>query len=250
MNACISYQADLGCCPNWADYDQGVKDRAEALAWSTLRLLTGGLLGNCPVTFRPCVTAPCSSCSGSWMHPHIRDGRWVNHCGDTGCSCPQLSEIVLPGRVAQVLSITLDGFPFDQWRLDINRIVRLDGGAWPACQDMSMNISAPGTLFVEYLPGVEPDASGLWAAGVLACEFAKACTGGKCRLPASVTSITRQGVSMDFDNSMFSNGLTGIREVDAYVLSLNPHKFKVPPRVWSPDISHGRETAAVTPYGL
>src|SRR4029077_1489144 len=87
-----------------------------------------------------------------------------------------------------------------------------------------------------YVPGIIPDASGLWAAGVLASEFSKACQGAKCRLPSSVTTITRQGVTMTMDEGMFSNNLTGIREVDAYLISINPNAHRIPPMVWSPDV--------------
>ena len=71
---------------------------------------------------------------------------------------------------------------------------------------------------------------------MLACEFAKACTGGKCRLPSSVTSIARQGVTMTISSGMFLGGQTGIREVDAYVVSVNPNAQVMPPVVWSPDV--------------
>ena len=98
-----------------------------------------------------------------------------------------------------------------------------------------MGGGAPCTLGVTYVPGLVPGAGGQWAAGVLACEFAKACTGAKCRLPSSVTSVARNGVAMEFDNGLFSNGLTGIREVDAYLLSINPHGLRTPSLVWSPD---------------
>jgi len=159
-----------------------------------------------------------------------------------------LSEVVFPGRVAEVVGVLLEGevFPPFKYRLDHNnRLLRTDGLKWPACQDMRLPEKAKGAFAVHYIPGIKPTGAGLWAVGVLSYEFSKACTGEKCRLPSSVTSISRQGVSMQFDNTMFSNGLTGIREVDAYILSVNPNKIKIPPRVWSPDVEYGRGTDMV-----
>lgn len=250
---CVPGEPDTSCCPDWDALDGDIQEKASALAWSSIRLLTGGLVGNCETVFRPCVDEPCSACSPylfRWMYPHIEDGRWVNSvCGGSGCSCPSLSEIVLPGLVASVASVTEDGVALDGtvWRLDGNRIVRLDGGRWPACQDMRLPEDAPGALVVRYIPGVEADMSALAAVGVLACEFSKACSGAKCRLPSSVTSISRQGVTMDLSSGMFPDGLTGIREVDAYILSINPHALKVPPLVWSPDNTRGRYTSSTAP---
>jgi len=67
-----------------------------------------------------------------------------------------------------------------------------------------------------------------------------------------VTSIARQGVTMTFGTEMFPGGRTGIREIDAYLFSINPHGLKMPPMVWSPDVPWGKhryETpiATVTP---
>jgi hypothetical protein len=240
---CLS-PPDSACCPDWDGLDPVLQGRALDLAWASMRYLTGGRVGSCPVALRPCAPEPCGPCSGGWLSPRIVGGQWYNaYCGGRGCSCSPLSEVLLPGPVAEVLEVRVDGVSLDPsaYRLDDGRgLVRVDGGAWPACQDMAGGPSDPGTFFIDYVPGVPLTPAAAWAAGTLACEFAKACSGGKCRLPSSVTSLTRQGVTMQFDDSMFSNGMTGIREVDAYLLSVNPHRLKVPPRVWSPDIPQGR----------
>jgi len=256
--ACIPWQPDMGCASGWDTLDLDLRTRSIGLAWNAIRHLTGQMVGNCPVVLRPCVPEPCTSCASSWMTssysygPYIKDGQWHNQrCGEPGCSCVQLSEIIFPGRVADIIRVMLDGeeMPPAAYRLDHNnRLLRTDGGVWPACQDMRKGEDEIGTYSVEYIPGVRPDDSGLWAVGVLAYEFSKACVGEKCRLPSSVTSIVRQGVSMQFDNSMFSNGQTGIREVDAYILSVNPNMLKTPPLIWSPDVNHGRGTDAIRIY--
>jgi len=246
--SCVPYLPTMDCCPDWGDLDDALLCRSIDLAWDTLRTLSGGLVGNCPVLVRPCLTAPCSACSGV--------ARGSSGCGSSGCSCPRLSEIVLPGPVAEVWQVNVDGVPLlvDDYRVDNNnRLVRTDGGSWPSCQDMGKEVDQPGTVAIWYIPGVVPNAAGLWAAGVLTCEFAKACTGGKCRLPSSVTSIARQGISMDISSGMFKDGMTGIREVDAFLVSVNPNSLRIQPRVWSPDLApmkHRYTTWSARPPGM
>jgi hypothetical protein len=141
--------------------------------------------------------------------------------------------------VAVLASVTLDGVELQlgDFRIDNgNRIVRTDGSCWPSCQDLNKDVGEPGTLGITYVPGIVPDSSGLWAAGVLSCEYAKACSGAACRLPAAVTSVARQGVTFTMSSGMFDGGQTGIREVDAYLISINPNGLKMPPQVWSPDV--------------
>lgn len=250
--SCVPYSPEMSCCPDWGDLDDDLLCRAIDLAWMTLRSLSGGLVGNCPVILRPCLTAPCSTCAGAMLSPRlVKTGDcetcWTNApaCGGDGCSCGSLSEIVLPGQVAEVWQVRIDGelLPVTAYRVDNgNRLVRTDGQAWPSCQYLDREVTEVGTMMVSYIPGIRPSAAGLWAAGVLTCEFAKACNGGKCRLPSSVTSIARQGVSMEISTGMFPDGMTGIREVDAYLTSINPYAHRTPPRVWSPDLPAHRYT--------
>jgi hypothetical protein len=192
---------------------------------------------------RPCLSAPCNVCIER-LQPMIVDGQWVNQiCGKTGCSCERLCEIVFPGLIAAVVSIDLDGeeLPLSDFRVDNgNRLVRQGDECWPSCQDLTAPPGSPGTLTITYIPGILPTEAGLWAAGTLACEFAKACTGGKCRLPAGVTAVARQGISFTLSSGMFPDGMTGIREVDAYLTGINPNAMLVPPMVWSPDVPWGK----------
>lgn len=240
MTTCVPWGIDSSCCDDWAGLDQSLQDRSEDLAWSTLRTLTGGRIGNCPTVMRPCLSAPCEMCTGAWMTPVIRDGQWHNTvCGTLRCSCARLCEIVFAGPVAAVLAVDDSGIevPLESFRIDNgNRLVRQDGACWPTCQDMTAPPGAPGTLTITYVPGILPSDAALWAAGTLACEYAKACTGGKCRLPSGVTSVARQGVSFAISTGMFPDGMTGIREVDAYLTSVNPYALRTPPMVWSPDV--------------
>lgn len=246
------WPVDTGCCSGWDDYSAEVQARAEALAVQTLRALTGYQVGGCPIVLRPC-SPRCVPSSIDWygtggtFRPHITgSGVWVNSCGcASDCSCSTVREIVLPDPVGAVIEVTVDGVPLPPtaYRVDNgNRLVRMDGEPWPACQEMGKPAGEVGTFTVEYLPAEPVDGLGAYAAGLLACEFAKACSGKKCTLPSGVTQIVRQGVNMTIASGAFTDGLTGIREVDAYITRFNPHGLKMASAVWSPDLKPGRIT--------
>ncbi len=242
---CFPWTPDFGgCCEEFVEHPPELQVRALSLAWSTIRALTGGRAGNCPVTIRPCLRNDvCTECFGdSWLSPYVDQwGDWKNAaCRRSGdCSCCDMCEIVMPGPVAAITEVSLDGIVLEtpMFRIDNgNILVRQDGLCWPACQNLSAPLGEIGTLGVTYVPGVLPTEAGMWAAATLACEYAKACTGGKCRLPSNIQSIARQGVTMQLsEGDMLTNG-TGIREVDAYILSVNPNRLRTPPKVYSPDM--------------
>jgi len=243
--SCVPWSPDLTCFPEWGDYDDALLCKSVALAWDTLRVLSGGQVGNCPVLARPWVSKPCSFCADATLHhlPGTACGGdcWANCCGTGGCGCAPLPEVVLPGPVAELWQVKIDGELLDvmDYRVDNgNRLLRTDGYKWPSCQNMVGDAETDvGTFGVWYVPGIVPNSAGLWAAGVMTSEFMKACSGGKCRLPSSVTSIARQGVTMQFSSGMFPDGMTGIREVDAYLTAINPYSLRTPPKVWSPDLA-------------
>lgn len=235
---------DEGCCADWTGYDDEIKTRSAALAVQTLRMLTGYQIGGCPVTLRPC-RAQCTTGyypGISMFTPYVNGaGEWLNvACGNCvgDCSCTALQQIALPLPVGRVDEVLIDGVALDEsaYRLDSpGWLVRLDGGVWPTCQDLTLADDQIGTMSVTYLNAEVVDALGSYAAGVLACEFAKACSGAKCRLPSGVTDITRRGITMTIASGMFTDGLTGVREVDAFVLAHNPYRQRMPSTVWSPD---------------
>jgi hypothetical protein len=245
----------------WDALDSSVQDRAVALASATLTRLTGYRVGNCPITVRPCKRscadgalsyADMHSTFGPWW-PVNYGGVWTNSCGcTTDCSCAALCEVVLPGPVGRIDSVKVDGTALarNEFRVDGRRLVWTGAGdcPWPACQDLSKGDDAAGTFSVTYLNAYPVDGLGAYAAGITANEFAKACTGGKCRLPSGVTSIARQGISMDLATGAFPNGLTGIREVDAYIALWNPNPIRQQAKVWSPDLSQPR-VSVTTPTG-
>lgn len=244
------WPVDTACFnEEWDDLTPDVQERSLLLASATLYRLTGRRVGGCPVTIRPCK----ASCAGGasayfaygsygWMNPHIGvSGEWVNSCGcNTDCSCTVLCEVELPQPVGEIFEVKVDGVvisPTD-YRLDNNRLVWVGATdcPWPACQDMTKPDTEPGTFSVEYLNSYPVGAIGAYAGGILAMEFAKACIGNKCRLPSTVTSLSRQGVSFELAVGSFPGGYTGIREVDAFIAMWNPGNLTQQTQVWTPDL--------------
>lgn len=269
MMAQICAPADWGCAPEGyvEGLDPDLRAKAEALAWMTLRSLTAYQVGDCPITVRPCAegcgddirtwseAVVTGSQFAGWVGPRdsmlsprvIGDGLWVNvSCGcRTRCSCTFVPEVILPGPVGRVDEVIVDGVILDSsaYRVDNgNRLVRTDGGNWPRCQDMAADCGDPGSFCVTYVRGMAPDTIACWMVGLLAYEYAKACSGVGCRLPSSVTNVARQGLTFEISSEAFENGLTGIREVDAYVRALNPHHLSAPPTVSSIDRRGPRTT--------
>lgn len=236
-------------------------ERSEALSWYTLARLTGYQIGVCPITVRPCA-AGCGGI-GTWLEapagsgtsgglptvsigavaPHINvNGQWVNSCGcssRTACGCSTLSEVILPGPVGGIESVYLDGelVPPAAYRVDNgNRLVSLDSAyVWPGCQDLAAGPQEAGAFSVTYYQGAAPNDLTKFAAGLLATEFYKACTGSKCGLPTGVTQVVREGVSYTIETGLFANGFTGIRQVDAVISVYNPNGLTQAPVVVSPE---------------
>jgi len=247
---------DTTCCEaDWATLDPVVQDRATGYAQATFSMLTGYRVGGCAVSVRPCrqscvpptyLDYPLASRSvAGGMTPFTMGGRWFNAvcgCGQQGCSCTQVCDLRLPGEVATVDEVRLDGVVVDPalYRLDgINTLTSL-GECWPLCQNMLAADDEPGAFVVTYTPGPTPDGLDAFAIGLLACEYSKACRGLKCRLPSGVTTVTRQGVTLNLDTGAFPGGYTGIAEVDARIRWWNPYGLKTPSTVWSPDLPNPR----------
>lgn len=234
------------------------EDRAlvEAMATDYLWRWSGRKFGACPVTIRPCkqdCTEGASTFYGSGPYtdvgpstggwrPVIIDGAWYNlscgRCGDQ-CSCTYTPTIELPGPVASIEEVTIDGEVLDPaaYRVDNYRyLIRTDGGDWPSCQNMAASPGDPDTFTITCTRGTPVPAGGQVAAGVLACEFAKAlCKDSTCALPQRLQSITRQGVSVAvldaFDD--IDTGHTGIWIIDSWLASVT--KPPIRSRVYSVD---------------
>jgi hypothetical protein len=249
---CPDWPLDPGCLgADWDALDPAVQERAGALAVATLHRLSGYRVGGCPVTVRPCTKACLTSYAVStfyrgWGPAQLPDGTWVNTCGciGTDCSCVALCEVTLAAPVGPISWVKVDGnvvLPTN-YRVDGNRLLWIGAGdcPWPICQDMTAGDDKPDTFAVRYLNGYAPDAMASWAAGVMAMEFAKACVGGKCRLPANVVAVSRAGISYTVAAGSFPDGFTGIHEVDAWISLWNPHPIRQQAKVWSPDLRRAR----------
>jgi hypothetical protein len=236
---CAALGSDADPSPDRARYEQ----MAAEFLWNW----TGRSYGLCPVLLRPCrkdcpasdtywglgpYTVGSSSFSGGagWS-PALLDGHWMNVgcgvCGDD-CACiggtPALS---LPPSVHAITEVRIDGAALaaSAYRVDNHALlVRLDGNAWPTCQNMAADPrSAANTFQVDYTRGVPVPLGGQVAAGALACELAKAATGDKtCALPQRVQTIARQGVTMTMLDTFedVERGRTGIWIVDSWVASV------------------------------
>jgi hypothetical protein len=231
---------DEGCCSDFDNYAPSVRNRAKALAGQTLRALTAGRVGGCAITVRPCSAAYCDGAGVYWEQGYLRPINWNGVWTNMACGCLNAcyhgDGIKLQGPVGRVDSVLIDGIPLDPstYYVHGNTLIRRTG-QWPATQNMAAPTTEIGTFAVTYLRAHPVDGLGAYVAGILACEFAKACSGAKgCRLPAGVTEITRAGVSMTIASGAFPGGVTGIREVDADISAWTPSHAQARPSVWTP----------------
>lgn len=246
---------DTTCIPGWASYTN--EQRSRAISWATFVLdaLTGHQFAQCPITVRPCgpscglqtsyttypVGAPAPSVPGSWMVPYIANGVWSNCACSGGCSCAPACRVDLRLPVAEVTQVKVDGLVLDPsaYRLVGQWLSRIDGGlCWPSCQDPSVPDTEADTFSVTFKPGRALPIAGQIAAGLLAGEFAKACAGAECALPAQIASLSRQGVDVEFVDPVeaIGEGRTGIRNVDLFVQAVNPSNLRRRSTVISPDM--------------
>lgn len=239
---------DPGCCTGWDDFDEPVQQAAVDYATLVLWSATGRRFGVCTdVTVRPCMT--CDDCfggfwSGSEWTPYIYNGQWFNGLCN-GLPCEPACQVWLPGPVVSVSEVLVDDVEVDPSAYQVqnyNWLVRIDGDCWPSFQDMG-TASGDGTFFVTYDRGQVVPAALLNAAGILACEYAKACTGAQCRLPGRVASLARSGVQVTMVDisDVLKYGLTGLAEVDQVIMALNPFGLKSTPKVYSPDLPTVRQ---------
>jgi hypothetical protein len=258
----------LGVCPEWNDYPIPARDGALEMATLYLWGATGRRFGVCPVTVRPSqsergelayqthAVVPGSQAGlGQPGGPFLFGGRWFNSGCASACCGNNACAIVLRGPVASVDEVLVgdDVIPPSAYRVDVTNgvylLVRIDGACWPTCQDFSAEPGEPGAFEVTYGQGVPPPNALLVATAMFACEYAKGLTAGACKLPSKITRLTRQGMEIELEGASGgqqgwgANGgsqqvavITGIREVDDVIVTLNPNGRQRPPVLLSPDL--------------
>lgn len=231
-----------------------VTGAAVGFATEILAALTGRQFGTCDVALRPCRRA-CTEFpfpdanwtqwpgGWTWPQPALIGGLWFNlTCGSChgDCTCTELSEVLLPAPVHQIVQVRVDGSPLPTGSyhvLNHRRLVRTDGGTWPHCNDLSVGDDQVGGWSVTASFGQEPPSGADVAVGELACEVIRALSGEDCRLPRQVTSLARQGVTISFPDvsEMFKEGRTGLYLVDMFITAWNPNGLKRRAKTYSID---------------
>lgn len=182
------------------ELDAILKEYAEQYALRTLRLLTLGRVGGASITVLPEATV-------------------LNRA----------DAIYLEAPVGAVDSVTVAGLPLDASAYVVengNLLVRTDGGSWPT-----------GSLAVTYQNSYPADALASRVAGVLALEYYRMISAGKgCRLSTKVTSVARQGITMEIEAGLFPNNETGVPEVDHFIKQWNPRGASSRGGVITPDL--------------
>lgn len=234
---------------------------AEAVQFATevVWALGGRQFGLCEVTLRPCrescQTFPWPDgwtewARSSWLSPALIGGQWFNVvCGQCaqGCSCTTISEVLLPAPVYRVTEVRVDGdiLPTGSYRLDdARKLVRIDGNEWPSCNDLNLEDTEVGTWSVTAEYGQEVPEAGKWAVGELACQLIRARNGEDCLLPANVTQLVRQGVTIQLPNVMelIKDGVSNLYLVNLFIQTYNPNRLKRRSGVYRVD---GREPRRV-----
>lgn len=255
---CAGWVPNHALCPAWASSTPEVQAYADRVASRVIWSATGRQFGLCEVTVRPC-WAPLEPLYQAFPVGYYGEGFWslqgisgggVMLIGNGGCACSaacacQPPQIPLPGPVDSVTSVTIDGAVLNPaaYRVDLGSyLVRQDGLAWPGPQNLAALPGAANTWSVTYVQGVPVPLALLDAAGLYACEVAKARTGGSCQLPNRVRSVTRAGVEINYVNEddFLEKNRTGYDAVDSIIYSYNPYGLTQRPRVVSPDMPRYR----------
>jgi hypothetical protein len=220
------------------------------------RQFTAGGTG-CELTLRPC-RRDCwdQGPPAGWTRYPTPSWGWTGNlwfdlvCGACpgGCSCGSgLSEVLLPAVVHTLVEVKVDGAPLatGSYRVDDGRrLVRLDGEAWPRCQNLALDDTEDGTWTVTAVFGQPVPELGQLAAGEVACEVLRALAGEDCRLPANVTQLVRQGVTIQMADPASGDlgALASLTWVRAFVEAVNPHGLPARSRVYSVDRPQARRT--------
>lgn len=221
---------------------------AEDIAVGILWALSGRQFGICHTVVRPCADEH-QPLRGTWGPVGTGFFAWAilddfsgDILDDIGChgrcliSSPQA--VHLPGPVYQdttgdypiVVQIHDYVLDLDEYSVE-GDVLHRRHEIWPR-QNLAKPLGEHQTWSVSYWRGSPPPAGAARFAGILAKEIILAGTGGKCRLPGTVTHISRGGVSYEIDpRRIYDTGKTGIAEIDLWLAAINPHAMQQAPSV-------------------
>lgn len=252
---------DTSVCSEWDELG-AVTGRAATMAAELLWRLSGRRFGTRDVTLRPCnlgqpdlrstynsgfsfppgLSALLSPTTP--VAPSLTDLQSGDHtvCA-AGCSSLGRAALTLPFPVLAVTDLTVEstsvpvtGAGSSLAILDHRTVVRQDGEAFPATQDLTLPLGDPGTWSITVTVGTPLPADTPYVLGILACEMAKSMSNLKCRLPKTLQSLSRQGVSIQLvAEDYLQSGLVGVSEVDHWLVSVNPHRLQSPPTMATPE---------------
>lgn len=168
-------------------------------------------------------------CWGWW--PGVLDAGYVGNWVRSPAAQAQRAVKLHHDEVTDVVSLSIGGVAFTDYRRNGSWLYRTDGRSWAEHAGLD--------VVVVYQWGKEPPLGGKRAVELFAVELGKAEAGDStCRLPKRVISVVRQGVSMTLldPQTFLKDGKLGIPEIDIWLASVNPKGLAERGSVWSPDV--------------
>ena len=231
----------------WSDLPAEARNGALVAAVRTLWALSGRRFGTVELTLAPFILPPHSGWYDGMRRPvTLNAARGYASGGLTACAPARTCR--LPGPVDSVSEVVVDAavLPTDSWNLDPDgTLVRVDGGDWPVAQDVYVP-----RFVVRYVRGIPADGPANTAAALYALELARGATADpKCKLPARVRDVSRQGISLSLatPEDLAESGGTGLPAVDVWLRAINPDGLTQPATIWSPNAARHRVIALHTP---
>lgn len=231
--------------PPSAEYIKAVTERnaAENMAVAVMHALSGRQFGLYSHTVRPCRARYDLGVNGRYSESTVTSyllswegDRWINWpCGCVGgCRETGPNVVHLPGPVYDVTTVEVAGveLPANVWVLEGDRLYRREG-PWPS-QDLNRPLGDANTWSVTYRRGIPVGTGIAELTGMLAKEMLDAINNeGRCRLPRTVTTASRQGVTYRaYDPAViYANGKTGLPEIDLWLAAVNPNHLMASPSV-------------------
>lgn len=232
--------------------------QASAMLWRRTGRLPQ-LSGRCVHTIRPCVESHCRCDVRYRLHRgEYSHALWRLSCGM--CGSRQPAELLLPRKpVTAIVEVVINGYALNANAYAVtgyNRLIRLDGHAWPCIQDRNIRdasllptspttdqiASRANTWLVRYQIGTRIPDDAADIAAILALELYWARVDkGKCRVPINAGTVTKGGVTVTRGSGADDTILELIPEVKAWVRTINPNNLPSRPMAVSPARRRRRE---------